>query len=172
MLQERGGDFACGFGPKVCRDARHALHALAGVIRKHGAAPILLGTYQGLPDASTEIVRKESAAARDAHVEYISVSDHLQSGLSRFPREHWFWKDKMHPGHELVLLDAVLMYRQVFGTLPAVHSLRVHAAMFVPSTKFFAPEPVSRAIPNGEYIGYTYTPTSVRHVVQLARISD
>jgi hypothetical protein len=27
VLQERGNDFACGFGPQVCKDARHALHA-------------------------------------------------------------------------------------------------------------------------------------------------
>lgn len=29
VLQERGNDFACGFGPQVCKDSRHALHALA-----------------------------------------------------------------------------------------------------------------------------------------------
>ena len=170
VLQERGGDFACGFGPEVCRDSRHALHVLAQVIRAHGAKPVLLGTYQVMPAASAEIVLKESAAASHEHVPYVSASGRLQSGLARFPHEDWFWQDRMHPGHELALLDAVLLYRQVFGSLPAARPLPVHAPMFVPSTKFSPSDPVSRPLPTARAsMGYTYSAESVRHAIELAR---
>ena len=63
VLQERGGDFACGFGPEVCVSAREALGILSRLARTHGAQPILLGTYQGSLEASTQVADAEAAAA-------------------------------------------------------------------------------------------------------------
>ena len=39
VLQERGGDFACGFGPQVCADARASLSALVDLVRGAQAKP-------------------------------------------------------------------------------------------------------------------------------------
>jgi hypothetical protein len=145
VLQERGNDFACGFGPQVCKDSRHALHALAGIVRSAGAKPILMGTYQVDRGASDTLVAAESKAARADVMPYIDVSTRLNEGRARVPYDDWFAKAG-HPGHDLVLLEAVLLYRQLYGAPPEAKVLNVRAPMFVPGSKFAPPSPVSEPL--------------------------
>jgi hypothetical protein len=170
VLQERGFDFACGFGPQVCKDARHALQALAAIVRKAGAEPILLGTYQVAPDASQAIVAAESKAARTDRMPYVAVSALLNQGRRKFPYVDWFARGG-HPGHDLVLLEAVLLYRQLYGGLPRAGALEVRAPMFVPGSKFAAAAPVS--LPLLPMIplagGYDYSRTDLANAIGLAR---
>jgi hypothetical protein len=170
VLQERGNDFACGFGPQVCRDSRHALHVLAGIVRGAGAKPILMGTYQVGHDASEALVAAESKAARAENMPYLDVSTRLNEGRERVPYDDWFAKAG-HPGHALVLLEAVLLYKQLFGVLPQAKALEVRAPMFVPGSRFAPPAPVSEPLLPGISLagGYDYSRDDVANAIALAR---
>lgn len=170
VLQERGGDFACGFGPQVCKDSRHALHVLAGTIHKAGAEPILLGTYQPGIEGSASIERAESAAARSDKVPYIAVSKRWLQGRKQFPHANWNWPDGMHPGHDLVLLEAVLLYQQLYGRLPEARPLEVRAPMFIPGSKFAPPAPISLPLPPEVSLagGCDYSRDEVANAIELA----
>jgi hypothetical protein len=169
VLQERGDDFACGFGPKVCKDSRHALHVLAAIVRKAGAAPILMGTYQVAPDASQAIVAAESKAAHGNAMPYIAVSNHLNAGRKKIPYADWFAKAG-HPRHDLVLLEAVLLYGQLYGSLPRAKALDVRAPMFVPGSKFAPPAPVSLPLLPKVSLsgGYDYSHSDLANAIELA----
>jgi hypothetical protein len=169
VLQERGNDFACGFGPQVCRDARHALHALAGIVRHAGARPILMGTYQVGRDASQALVAAESKAARTEGMPYIDVSTRLNEGRERVPYDDWF-AQAGHPGHALVLLEAVLLYQQLYGAPPPTEALIVRAPMFVPGSRFAPPAPVSEPLLPGIALagGYAYSSDDVARAIALA----
>ena len=170
VLQERGNDFACGFGPQVCKDARHALHALAQIVRDRDARPILMGTYQVSHAASEALVAAESKAARVDAVPYLAVSKRLNTGRERVPYDDWFAKAG-HPGHDLVLLEAVLLYQQLYGALPQAKALAVRAPMFVPGSKFAAPSPVSEPLPPdvGLAAGYDYSHDEMMTTIELVR---
>ena len=56
-------------------------------------------------------------------------------------------RGKFRPGHALVLLEAVLLYQQLYGAPPEAKPLQVRAPMFVPGSKFAPPAPVSASIP-------------------------
>lgn len=169
VLQERGNDFACGFGPQVCKDARHALQQLAQIARASGAQPILMGTYQVGAEASRALVAAESQAAGANRVPYIDVSDPLNAGREQYPFFAWFAKEG-HPGPDLVLLEATLLYQQVHDALPASQPLSVRAPLFVPGSRFAAPDPVSQpllpAIPLAG--GYDYASMEMAAALKLA----
>jgi hypothetical protein len=169
VLQERGYDFACGFGPQVCEDARHALRALADITRKAGAQPILLGTYQTAPEASQAIVAAESRAAQGENIPYIAVSHRLNEGREQFQHADWF-AEAGHPGHDLVLLEAVLLYQQLYGMAPQAKALDVRAPMFVPGSKFAPPAPVSLPLLPEVALagGYDYSRTEMANAIKLA----
>ncbi len=169
VLQERGNDFACGFGPQVCKDSRHALHALAQMVRGHGARPILMGTYQVDHDASEALVGAESKAAVSDGVPYIDVSQPLNAGRERIPHDNWFAKAG-HPGHALVLLEAVLLYRHVYDVPPQVKAFEVRAPMFVPGSTFTPPAPVSLPLLPEVALsgGYDYSRDEVANASSLA----
>lgn len=166
VLQERGNDFACGFGPQACKDARHAL---AQIARDHGARPVLMGTYQVSHDASEALVAAESKAAATNDVPYIDVSRPLNAGRERIPYDNWFAKAG-HPGHALVLLEAVLLYRQLYGASPTAQAVSVRAPMFVPGSKFALPDPVSQPLlPDVPLAGgYDYSRDDVKQTIALA----
>lgn len=145
VLQERGNDFACGFGPEACRDARQALETLAKVVRDAGATPVLLGTYQASQRASDTLVAAESKAAAANTMPYLAISPALSAGRQQMPYGNWFAKAG-HPGHDLALLEAVSLYRQLCGAMPKAQALVIHAPMFVPESKFAPPDPVSRPL--------------------------
>lgn len=169
VLQERGNDFACGFGPQVCKDSRQAMQALATIIRDRGARPILMGTYQLGHDASEALVAAESKAAKAETMPYIDVSTRLNDGREHVPYDDWFAKAG-HPGHDLVLLEAVLLYQQLYGALPQAKALMVRAPMFVPGSKFTAPSPVSEPLLPDVALagGYDYSHDEIELAIRLA----
>jgi hypothetical protein len=135
LFQERGGDFMCDFGPSVCEDSRRSLESLAAIARRHGAVPLLVGTYQGDPQASVDIVVAESNAALAVEVDYVSVSDRLEHGRLSEPELEWFAADGMHPGHDLILMEALLLYEHLFATQPtSSEELVVEAPMYSASS--------------------------------------
>jgi hypothetical protein len=169
VLQERGGDVICAFGPASCKDAEASLAALARIVAAHGAKPILLGTYQSVPQVSAELVGAESAVAARQSVAYVSVSDRFQAAIRSIPSAQWLHADGAHPGHDLVLLEAALLYRQLFGPLPGAVGLTVHAPMYEPNTVFSAPAPTSHSISVGDAVPlHAYTADRVAGVLAIA----
>lgn len=137
VLQERGGDFMCGFDPEVCVNARASLATLVRFARDHGSVPILLGTYQEQAEASQSIEAAESLAAFEAGLDYISISERLQELRSTRPDMTWFASDGEHPGPDLTLLYAVRLFERIHGVNPSPSAFEVSAPMYtaMPSLK-------------------------------------
>lgn len=132
VLQERGGDLMCGFGPDACEASQAALASLAALADQHGARAVLLGTYQPEPAASRRLVEAEAAAARRVDIEYVEVSETFAGLRQRHPGYLWFDADGMHPGRELALLNAVQLHRTLHGAPPAPAALTVTAPIYAP----------------------------------------
>jgi hypothetical protein len=130
VLQERGGDLMCSFGPDSCIQSRQAIKILANLARKKGLTVVLLGTYQSLSLPSRQLVQEESSAAADAGISYIDVSERLQRLRSTAPELTWFYRDGVHPGKDLVLMDAILIYRQLLGSYPDAKAFTVNAPIY------------------------------------------
>lgn len=136
ILQERGGDFLCEYGIDACKRAATSLRQLATMARDLDARPLLLGTYQGLPKASRAIVAAESSAAASNGIPYVAISNRLHVALQASPSGDWLHRDRMHPGHQLVLLEAITLYRTLYGSSPKKTALRVTAPMHEPDSMF------------------------------------
>lgn len=130
LIQERGGDLTCSYGPDSCIQSGLAITALARLAQEKGVNAVLLGTYQPWPETSRRLVDKEAVAASDAGIPYIEVSEKLQRLRSAAPELTWFYSDGMHPGKDLTLLDAIVIYRQLFGSDPATKSFAVKAPIY------------------------------------------
>lgn len=130
VIQERGGDLMCSFGSDACTQAREAVLALADIGRQNGAAVLLLGTYQPDPSASRRLIEGESEAARNARILYVEVSGRLQRLRGAAPELSWFAADDFHPGRDLALLNALLVYRAIHGELPHPGPLTVTAPIY------------------------------------------
>ncbi|OYT90148.1 MAG: hypothetical protein CFE43_19735 [Burkholderiales bacterium PBB3] len=129
LLQERGGDFICSFGPSSCHEAEASLAELTRLAKMQGAKVILLGTYQQLAAVSVALVEAEATAATRLSITHIPVSQYFQAGVASKHQADWLDKDGAHPGHDLILLEAMLLYRHLFGALPGSSSFSVHAPM-------------------------------------------
>ena len=134
VLQERGGDLTCSFGPDSCAQSRRAIKTLAALGHQHGVTVVLLGTYQPHPIASRQLVAEESAAANAASVPYVEVSEQFQRLQRLHPELIWFDADGGHPGTHLTLLDAILLHRQLFGAWPADRGFAVNAPIYAPAS--------------------------------------
>ncbi|MCD7098069.1 hypothetical protein [Stenotrophomonas sp. MMGLT7] len=130
VLQERGGDLMCAFGPDSCIQSRQAIQSLAQLASEKGVHVVLLGTYQANPAASRSLVESESAAAAEAGIPHIEVSGKLQRLRATAPELSWFGPDGMHPGKDLALLDAVLVYQALHDSLPEPGPLTVKAPIY------------------------------------------
>lgn len=130
VLQERGGDLMCAFGPDSCTHSRQAIKTLASLGRQHDLSVVLLGSYQKLAAASRLLVEDESAAAKAAGIAYVEVSQELQHLRRAAPDLTWFDTDGMHPGKDLILLDAMRIYKELFGSYPDAKSFVVHAPIY------------------------------------------
>lgn len=169
VLQERGGDLLCAFGPESCAGSTAAIGELGRLVQAHGAAPLLLGTYQSLPQASDALLDAEGAAATDAGMPYIAVSGRLAKGKASLPDAIWLNADGMHPGHDLILLDAVLLYTQMFGNAPPAAGFRVEAPMYEPSAHFLPPAPVTLDLhDDGVVTGHDYDAQRVMDILAVA----
>lgn len=134
VLQERGGDLLCGFGPEACEASQAALASLAALADQHGARAVLLGTYQADPGASRRLVEAEAAAARRVGIAYVEVSETLAGLRRRHPGYLWFDADGMHPGRDLALLNAMQLYQGLHGAPPAAAELTVTAPIYAPTS--------------------------------------
>lgn len=130
VLQERGGDLMCSFGPDSCLRSRQAIKALTALAEQSGASVVLLGSYQAHPVASQRLIEAESAAAAEVGVPYIEVSEKLRRLRSAAPELTWFAPDGVHPGKELALLNAILVYQALHGSLPSPEPLTVMAPIY------------------------------------------
>jgi hypothetical protein len=161
IFQERGGDIICGFGPESCENADIAMTELSKIAIKNNAKPVLLGTYQKPPHISEALVSEELKMANRHSVIHISVSDKLQQALQIQPDANWFYIDKGHPGHDLILLEAMLIYNQLFAEQVNVNEFTVDAPMYKPNAKFSGPSPISIGIVS-EDIPHFYTYTKIQ----------
>jgi len=130
VLQERGGELMCSFGPDSCAESRRAIAVLAALGEERGVHVFLLGTYQRHPAASRYLVERESLAAQEAGIPYIEVSETLQRLLETEPGLSWFADDGLHPGKHLALLNAVVVHRALHRTLPEPLPLTVKAPIY------------------------------------------
>jgi len=119
VLQERGGDLLCMPTEEACTQSSRAIQVLAQAGRDAGAKVVLLGSYQAHPRASAELVEKEAAAAEQAGIAYVEISESLRRLSGEAPALAWYHVDGMHPGPALTLLDTIQLYRTLFGAIPA-----------------------------------------------------
>jgi len=130
VVQERGGDLLCAFTPQSCAESRQAMQAIAGLAREHDVPVVLLGSYQSLPEASRKLVEAETAAAAEAGIGYVELSETLRRAREHAPDLAWFHADGSHPGKDLTLLAAIRIYRQLHGEWPAAKPLTVNAPIY------------------------------------------
>jgi len=130
VLQERGGDVTCSFGPESCIESRKAIKTLASLGKEKGVHVVLLGTFQGHPGASEHLVAAESSAPAEAGVPYIEVSNKLQRLRNLAPNLTWHAPDGVHPGKHLTLLNAILVHEALRGSLPKPEALTVSAPIY------------------------------------------
>jgi hypothetical protein len=174
VLQERGGDLDCSVAVSACHRSREAISVLVGLARQADAAVYLLGTYQGHPYFSKEIVAAESAAASDAGIGYVEVSESLQRYRAEWPDIGWTAPDGMHPGPTLTLLNAVLLHRAVLGGWPQPVAFTVSAPIYGASSGL---KPEVRGAADPPPIDTTpraidYPAETLRRVLQLVVKSD
>lgn len=133
ILQERGGDLMCLPEKDACNQSRQALQTLAQAGHAAGAQVLLLGSYQSLPHASAAIVDEERAAATQAGIGYIEISESLRQLSGKATSLAWYDADGMHPGPALTLLDAIQLHRALFGASPA-QGFWVSAPIYTPGS--------------------------------------
>ena len=173
VLQERGGDLVCA-DVRSCESASasmQALQSLAATAREHGATPLFLGTYQRLPSVSDRLLAGEAQAATAASVPLIPVSALYAQAIASHPDLPWHDPDGAHPGPQLQLLKAVLLYRELFGEYPGAAGFTVTAPMYTPRAKFFPPLLASeKAVVKGEpATRHEYLSAAVAIAVTLAK---
>lgn len=117
VLQERGGDLICTFGPNSCEQSREAHASLIELTREANAVPILLGTYQFLEQASKAITDAEIRLSESFETQHVAVSSMLQAAQAKHPNLEWLAPDGAHPGKFLQLIVSIALYRELFGEL-------------------------------------------------------
>jgi hypothetical protein len=169
VIQERGGDLMCSVGPESCVQSRHAIGELVRMGDAHGVKVVLLGSYQPHPTASRSIVQKESAAAADAGIAYVEVSETLRRLRDIAPDLVWFASDGMHPGKDLALLDAIRLHQVLRGRLPAPVPLTVKAPIYSVSSGLDAVLRSSDAPPprSGTVPGMLYDAETIRRITEV-----
>ena len=171
LVQERGGDI---MGAQMNQSgaqerAESAAATLVQAAREHKMQPVLLGTYQGFPDASAALVSAERALADGFVAAYVPVSNYLECGRRDNASLRWFDRDGMHPGPELTLLMAVMLYRELFDSSPSTTQIVVRAPIYQVSSGLSADEFASaQPVLAGTASSITYDAATVRAVLQLA----
>lgn len=130
VIQERGGDLLCSFGPESCVESRAAIRKMAHLAQHEGIKIVMLGSYQPNPEVSLQLVEKESAAAGESSVTYAEVSETLRQLTVSAPHLTWFAADGMHPGKDLALLHAILVYQALHGAPPEATPLQTNAPIY------------------------------------------
>lgn len=174
VLQERGGDVFCFFGDASsggndCGSSKAHIE-LGRVVLAHGAKPIVLGTYQSLDSASQTIEKRESALAKQMGALYIPVSESFRLSQTLYTDYAWFNADKMHPGPDLVLLEAVWLYSAIFDSPPTPQELTVAAPIFGPGAHFVGSSLASTQAVAAPATRYTYTMQRVADIVRIGTL--
>lgn len=171
VLQERGGDI---IGAQMNQSgaqerAESAAANLVQAARKLRMQPILLGTYQGSPGASSALVSAERALASRLDVAYVPISNYLECGRRDNASLRWFDRDGMHPGPELTLLMAAMLYRELFNSLPSATEIVVQAPIYPVSSGLKADDVASdQTALAGTASSITYDAATVRAVLEVA----
>lgn len=131
VLQERGGELMGAFGDIAQAKSKAALKSYAALAQQAGIRVFLLGSYQPSASPSQTLVRMEENAAIEAGVTYIEISERLRHLRQLHADMAWFSTDgSMHPGKDLALLNAVLVYQTIFGDMPNSFPFTVNAPMY------------------------------------------
>ncbi|MGH8052925.1 MAG: hypothetical protein ACREP4_03230 [Stenotrophomonas sp.] len=133
VLQEQGGTLLCMPDKTACTQSQAALKALASAGRDSGARVFLLGSYQNHPGASAELVKREAAAAEQADIPYVEISEALRNASAIAPELQWYDADGMHPGPALTLLDAIQLHHAIHGRYPE-RGFVVDAPIYLPKS--------------------------------------
>jgi hypothetical protein len=171
VLQERGGDLIAPPDRALARErAEEAAATLTRDARHLGIKPILLGTYQSLPSASSALIAAEASLATKLGVAYVPVSNYFECGRRASPSLHWLYADGMHPGPDLTLMMAVLLHRQLFGSYPPAFRVVVSAPIYGTSSglnagTFASMQPIGSETKRT----ITYEVSTVQTVIELAR---
>lgn len=170
VLQERGGDVFC-FGDATsdaddCESSKAHIELGLAVVA-HGAKPIVLGTYQSLESASQTIEKQEAALAKQMGAIYVPVSESFRLSRTLYTDKSWFNADKMHPGPDLVLLEAVWLYSAIFDSPPTPQELTVAAPIFGPGAHFVGSSLASTQAVAAPANRYTYTMQRVADIVRI-----
>lgn len=131
VLQERGGELMGAFGDDAQNQSQAALKSYAALAQQAGVKVFLLGSYQPSAGPSQTLVQMEGSAALDAGVTYIEVSEQLRYLRQLHADMAWFSTDgTMHPGKDLALLNAVLLYQAIYADSPALVDFVVNAPIY------------------------------------------
>jgi len=135
VLQERGGDLICAFGPASCEESRVALARLSELVTDAGSSAILLGTYQNSASASERLEAAEAEEASRHGIHHLSVSGLIRRGREEVPHATWLATDGMHPGADLTLLKSALVFHHIFDSPPSSVAFHVDGDMRDPGLK-------------------------------------
>lgn len=131
VIQERGGDLLCSFGPDSCMESKAAIAALSQLADRHGTPVVMLGTYQHHSEPSSEqLVAVEIEVSAGLGLRHAEVSETLRQLRGHAPDLPWFAADGGHPGPALALLQAILLHRSLHGTLPQRGDLMIEAPAY------------------------------------------
>lgn len=170
VLQERGGDVLCFNVDRAKRSVCESTQAhvdLARIAASRGAKPIILGTYQEWEQASQAIEGKERALARTTGAVHIPVSERFRRLRAGSAAKKWFHQDGMHPGHDLVLLEAIWLYQAIFNSTPLPGELVVTQPMFGPNARFDGAIPASAQSPAATSKSYRYASRDVSEMIRI-----
>ena len=171
VLQERGGDLIAPPDLAPVRErAEEAAATLTRGARQLGIKPIILGTYQSLPSASSALIAAESSLATRVGAAYVPVSNYFQCGRLSSPSLNWLYADGIHPGPDLTLMMAVLLHRQLFGSYPPALRIVVSAPIYRTSSGLNAGAFAStQSVRSETKRSVTYEVSTVQTVIELAR---
>lgn len=131
ILQERGGELLGAFGPEARCRAIEAINQYSELATLYRTKLFYLGTYQPKAEVSRRMIAEDRQALQNKSVEYIEISETLGELRSVHPEYMWFSLDNtLHPGADLVLLEAVKIYWQIYAQLPEELPLQVIAPIY------------------------------------------
>ena len=131
VIQERGGDLLCAFGPNSCVESRAAIAALSQLADQHDIPVVMLGTYQHQSaPGSAKLAAAEAEVSGELGLRHAEVSETLRQLREQAPDLAWFAADGAHPGPDLALLQAILVHRALHGALPEHGDLRIEAPAY------------------------------------------
>ncbi|MBI3712447.1 MAG: SGNH/GDSL hydrolase family protein [Burkholderiales bacterium] len=170
ILQERGGDALGAFGEVSQKQVHSALQALSRIATTHKVKAISLGGYQPSQRMTSVLLEAERAIAAQAAIEYVDVQTSFMAGKNQHPNAEWLYADKGHPGHDLILLEAVLIFQHLFGLLPETNALVVNAPMYKPNSSFTSPAPTSlHTLTPDMAMSHHYSQQQLAAIVRIAQ---